>query len=90
MIWGCWPDLGIALMFSTVCLNLAKKILRFPLFFSVFCCKVVLRVTEGSSSSQAISKMSLNSSPLRVFSWAVVVSGFDVSAPKSDLGTNFT
>lgn len=65
----------------------------FPLFFSIFFCKVVLGVKEASSSPQAITKMSLNSSSLRVFSWGVVVSawcGLDVSAPKSDLRTNFT
>lgn len=91
MIWGCWPDLGIALIFSTLCLHPAKKFLSFPLFFfPVFYCEVVLRVTEASSSPQAIAKMSLNSSLVRVFSGGVIVSGLGVSAPKSDLRTNFS
>lgn len=50
----------------------------------------MLRVTEASSSPQAIAKMSLNSSPVRVFSGGVVVSGLGASAPKSDLRTNFS
>lgn len=77
-------------MFSTVCLNLAKNLFHFAFFFSVFYCSVVLRVTEASSSAQATAKMSLNSSPLRVFSQGVVMSGLGVSAPKSDFRTNCT
>lgn len=50
----------------------------------------MLRVTEASSSPQAVAKMSLNSSPVRVFSGGVVVSGLGASAPKSDLRTNFS
>lgn len=52
--------LGIALMFSTVCLNLAKKFLSFPpFFFSLFYCKVVPRVTEASSSPRLLQKCPL-------------------------------